>query len=378
MFIGGNNFAQTPTGYQVKRVVIDPGHGGKDPGAIGTGRHKNTESDVALAVSLKVKDYILKYYDSVEVVMTRDDDTFVELRERTKIANEVKADLFISVHCNTNGNKSAYGSETYVIGMHKSESNFEVAKRENQVIFLEDNYEMNYEGFDPNAPETVIGLNMMQSVYLDQSISFADKVQKQFTNRVGRKNRGVKQAGYWVISYTMMPSVLIELGFISNNSEEDFLNSEKGQVYMASAIYRAFKEYKIEMEGVDVSVSGEAKKEEQKPSTEKAPVSNVEAGALTNELKSASSPVDYRVQVAVSNKKLELAKYNFKGHGDVSMTQSGKNYTYYLGHYSVFEEALEFQRQLREKDYKDAYIVAFYQGKKITLQEAEELTKKNK
>ena len=250
--------AQTPTGYSLKRVIIDPGHGGKDPGAIGTGRHKFTESDVALAVSLKLRDYIMEYYDSVEVIMTRDSDNFIELRQRTKVANDAKADLFISVHCNTNGNESARGTETYVIGVSKEASNLAVAKRENQVITLEDNYEEHYQGFDPNSPETMVGLTMMQQNYLDNSIMFADLVQKQFTFRVGRKNRGVKQAGYWVISYTMMPSVLIELGFISNKEEEDFLNSSKGQVYMASAIYRAFKEYKIKLEGIDTSKKPES------------------------------------------------------------------------------------------------------------------------
>ena len=153
-------FGQTPTGYQIKRIIIDAGHGGKDPGAIGTGRHSDTESDVALAVSLKVRDYILQYYDSVEVIMTRDTDEFIELRQRTKIANDAKADLFVSIHCNTNGNKQASGTETYVIGVTKEKSNLAVAKRENQVITLEDNYEEHYSDFDPNSPETMVGLTM--------------------------------------------------------------------------------------------------------------------------------------------------------------------------------------------------------------------------
>ena len=378
--------AQTPTGYEVRKVIIDAGHGGKDPGAIGTGRHSETEADLALAVSLKLREYILQYYDSVEVLMTRDDDNFVELRNRTKIANDAGADLFISIHCNTSGNQSAYGAETYVIGMHKSKSNLEVAKRENQVIYLEDNYKEHYQGYDPNDPSSLVGLSMMQSRYLDQSILFADMVQKQFTNRVGRRDRGVKQAGYVVISYTMMPSVLVELGFISNNAEEDFLNSDKGQVYMASALYRAFKEYKISMEGVDVSKPKEGAavkgKKDGKPSEKVSPADQsdviITAGELNPEIKNAQALIEYKVQVAVSNKNLELKSFNFKGHGEVTMTKKRDVYTYYLGHYSTFEEALAFQRELRKEDYKDAFIVAFYQGEQIPLKEAEEILIKNK
>ena len=374
--------AQTPTGYELKRVIIDAGHGGKDPGAIGTGRHKDTEADVALSVSIKLRDYILEYYDNVEVIMTRDEDKFIELRQRTKIANEAKADLFISIHCNTNGNTGARGTETYVIGVTKEKSNLEVAKRENQVITLEDDYEEHYEGFDPSAPETMVGLSMMHQTYLNNSIEFADLVQKQFTERVGRKNRGVKQAGYWVISYTMMPSVLIELGFISNHEEEDFLNSEKGQVYMASAIYRAFKAYKIKLEGVDTSIAGKEKSgssvkpvEKSMPSVPNAPTTTTVSGLdISSETKNVVPDLEYRIQVATSTKKLELKSYNFKGHGDISMESSGNSYVYYLGSYADFNDALDYQRELRKKDFKDCIMVAFYKGERISLKEAEALS----
>jgi N-acetylmuramoyl-L-alanine amidase len=376
---------QTPTGYNVKRVIIDAGHGGKDPGAIGTGRHTDTEADVALAVSLQVRDYILQYYDSVEVIMTRDSDNFVELRERTKIANEAKADLFISIHCNTNGNTSASGAETYVIGMHKTKSNMEVAKRENQVIYLEEDYEENYAGFDPNSPESMIALTMMQSQYLDQSILFANKVQQQFQNRVGRKNRGVKQAGYWVISYTLMPSVLIELGFISNHGEEDFLNSDKGQVYMASAIYRAFKEYKTELEGIDVSKPKTIEPPQKEEVKKEIPINDnvnpkVDPNSLelNPEIKSINADIDYRVQVALSTKKLELKSYNFKGYSNISMIEKNGKYRYFLGHFSNFDDALTFQRELREEAFKDAFLVVFYKGSEIKLKEAEYIINQNK
>ena len=377
IFLPNVFLAQTPTGYEVKKVVIDPGHGGKDPGALGTGKYRDTESDIALSISLKVREYIQQQYDNVQVIMTRDKDNFVELRHRTKIANDANADLFISIHCNTNANKEAIGAETYVIGMHKTESNLEVAKRENQVIFLEDNYEVNYLGFDPNSPESMVGLSMMQSQYLDQSILFADLVQQQFTNRVGRKDRGVKQAGYWVISYTMMPSVLIELGFISNSVEENFLNSEEGRVYMASAIFRAFKEYKTEMEGVDVTQS-KGTKTHNVIATPVDTNSQKVVGETSNQSQKAVDPkLEYRIQVAFSNRNLELKPYNFKGHNDISMIKKGNNYLYFLGHFPHFDDALAFQRELRKSDYQDAFIVAFYDGKQISLKEAEQISSNN-
>ena len=209
-------------------------------------------------------------------------------------------------------------------------------------------------------------------------------VQKQFTNRVGRRDRGVKQAGYVVISYTMMPSVLVELGFISNNAEEDFLNSEKGQVYMASAMYRAFKEYKTAMEGVDSSKPKEntnttpPTKEPKEEVIEEVPVAVVNPGDLNPEMKDAQSLIDYRVQVAVSTKNLELKSFNFKGHGQVSMTEKRGTYKYFLGHFASFDDALEYQRELRKEDYKDAFIVAFYKESQIPLKEAEGIINENK
>lgn len=376
MVLAQNVIAQTPTGYEVKRVIIDAGHGGKDPGALGTGRHHNTESDIALEVSKKLREYILKYYNnSVEVIMTRDTDEFIELHERTKIANEANGDLFISIHCNTNGNKSAYGTETYVIGMHKTKENLAVAKRENQVIYMEDDYSVNYAGFDPSDPSSYVALSMMQSNYLDQSIMFADYVQTQFQTRVGRKNRGVKQAGYWVISYTMMPSVLIELGFISNHAEEDFLNTEKGQVYMASAIYRAFKQYKIDMEGYDATQGTPAIKpkpeaEPQKPK----PATGTVSGDITLGKEVSSVPagdVEYRVKIASSKKNLELKPYNFNGAKNLSVEKVGDYYTYFSGHYTDYAQANGALAALKNNGFKDAYLVAFYKGKQISIKEAQ-------
>lgn len=393
-----------PTGYELKKVVIDPGHGGKDPGAVGTGRYKATESTLVLDVSLRLRDYILQNYNDVEVVMTRTKDEFLTLLERSKKANEAKADLFISIHCNSNKNTSASGSETFVLGVHKNNENMEVAKRENQVIFLEENYKENYAGFD-NSPESMIALSMMQSKYLEQSIVLADMVQRQFRERVGRKDRGVKQAGFWVISHNIMPSILVELGFVSNASEEDFLNSEQGKVYMASALYRAFKEYKIYMEGVDKSIkptqSQDSKaentekkkpeenvqeikeeiKQEEKPKAnqvvEKNDTSKIETTIETQKIEANNADkVMFKVQIASSTTKIVLKPENFNGLKNVEEEKLETVYKYTVGNTSVFSEALSLQREIREKSYKDAFIVALYKGKRITLQEAFEIQKK--
>jgi N-acetylmuramoyl-L-alanine amidase len=214
---------------------------------------------------------------------------------------------------------------------------------------------------------------MMQSNYLDQSILFADYVQTQFESRVGRKNRGVKQAGVWVISYTMMPSVLIELGFISNHAEEDFLNTEKGQVYMASAIYRAFKQYKIDMEGYDATQEDAppAKPTTQKvePATGTAPTTV----AINNELPTTTQGLEYRVKIASSKKSLELKPYNFKGAKDLSVEQSGAYYTYFSGRFTSLSDAETSLKKLQANGFKDAYVVAFYNQKQISIKEAQSM-----
>lgn len=230
--------------YRMKTVVIDAGHGGKDPGNLGTGRYKSKEKDISLDVALRVGSYIKKQFPEINVVYTRSTDVFIGLNERTDIANKAKADLFLSIHCNAATNTSAYGVETYALGLHKNKENLEVAMKENSAIFLEDDYKTKYEGFDPNSAESIIALTIMQSAFLQQSLSISSYVQQQFKERVGRRDRGVKQAGFLVLRKTTMPSILIELGFLTNKAEEDFLNSEDGKAYMASAIFRGFKDYK--------------------------------------------------------------------------------------------------------------------------------------
>lgn len=259
------------TGSKIKTIVIDAGHGGKDPGNLGTGRYKTTEKHIVLDISIKLGDYIKEAFPDIEVIYTRDKDVFIGLNERAKLANDNKADLFISIHCNAFKNPESHGTESWVMGMHKTEENLKIAQKENSVIFLEDDYEAKYDGFDPNSPESYIALVIFQNAFINQSLDLASKVQRQFKTRVGRIDRGVKQAGFVVISKTTMPAILVELGFLTNKEEEDFLNSENGKVYMASAIFRAFKEYKQEYETPDVvdTAPASGKTEEEKKAEQK-------------------------------------------------------------------------------------------------------------
>ncbi len=239
-------FFPFPTDFKIRTVVIDAGHGGKDPGTVGK---VFKEKDVVLNIALKVGEYIEKNVPNVKVVYTRKTDKFIELAERAAIANRNKADLFISIHANAISNPQTYGTETWVMGLHKSEENLAVAKRENSVIMHEDNYEEKYEGFD-NSPESYIMFSLMQNAYLENSLKFADKIERQFKHKAGRHSRGVKQAGFVVLYKTATPSVLVEAGFLSNATEEKFLGTTEGQDLIASGIYRAFKEYKSEVESI--------------------------------------------------------------------------------------------------------------------------------
>ena len=228
---------------QTKIVVLDAGHGGKDPGAIGK---KSKEKDITLKIVTKVGHYLTENTKNVKVIYTRTTDVFVPLEERADIANKNKADLFVSVHVNATSNKSVHGAQTYVMGLHKSEDNLKLAVKENSAILYEDNYTEKYQGYDPNSPETYIIMSLFQSAYRDMSLDLAEKIQNQFKDRAGRRDMGVKQAGFLVLWQTTMPSVLIEVGFITNKSEEAYLNTEYGQDIIASAIYRAIRDYLAE------------------------------------------------------------------------------------------------------------------------------------
>lgn len=241
----------TPIGVRskiVQRIVIDPGHGGKDPGTRGA---VSKEKDLALSISKHLGRIMADQMPEIEVLFTREDDSFPTLQERSDFANKHGADLFISIHCNWISNPSIFGSETYVMGLHKTNDNFEVARRENAVILQEENYEENYDGFDPNSPESYIFLTLQQSAFQEGSLKLAQSIENQLGTRAGRKSRGVKSAGFYVLYNTTMPSVLVETGYLSNSKEEQDLNDDLKQRYIASGIYRAIRDYKKEVESTN-------------------------------------------------------------------------------------------------------------------------------
>ena len=234
--------------YQVDTVIIDAGHGGKDPGSIGK---ISEEKEICLKIALKVGQYIEENIPDVKVIYTRNDDTFIPLNQRPKIANRENADVFLSIHANAVNDETVHGTESFVMGPHTFKENLQVAKKENSVILMEDNYRETYEGFNPESPESDMLFSLYQYAYLTNSLKLANNIQAQFKRRVKRKSRGVKQAGFWVLYRTSMPSVLIEVGFLSNNKEEQYLNDELGQTYIASGIFRAFRNYKEEIESMN-------------------------------------------------------------------------------------------------------------------------------
>lgn len=347
----GSGVAQK--GSKIKTVVIDAGHGGKDPGALG--KHSR-EKDIALSVALKTGGYIEKNFPEIRVIYTRKTDKFIDLYKRGEIANEANADLFISIHCNANPSSKIYGAETYVLGIedNRTKRNMNVAMMENAAILLEENAEEKYGDFDPKSPEALIGLTLLQNNNLDLSLNIAGKIQRQFSERVGRKDRSVFQAGFLVLWKTSMPSVLVELGYISNSAEERFLNSKDGQVYMASAIYRAFKEYKLEFEKENSGTS-EAKN--------------------TAPLVKENNGVIFKVQFYTSPRKLKTTDQRFNKVDNVSVYEHNGMYKYTSGAFTTKNEATTHQKKLKSKGYGDAFVVAFHNNKRISLSEAEKITR---
>ena len=339
-----------------KTVVIDAGHGGKDPGAIGK---LVKEKDVVLPIALKVGEYITKEMPGVKVVYTRSEDKFVPLDERAEIANRNKADLFVSIHANSISTPKIYGAETFVLGLHRSEENLEVAKKENSVIILEDDYTTKYEGFDPNSTESYIIFELMQNVYLDQSIEVASLVQDQFEQRVGRHNRGVKQAGFLVLRKTAMPGILVEVGFLSNRNEEKFLASEEGQVYLASAIFRAVRDYKNRFE----ARNGFHKSDEAQLA---GPVEDARVNHDESSGNASSTVVEFRIQVASSGRKIKESTGPYTLFDDVWMFQEGDLFKYTTGLSSDYGEINKLLKQVRKK-IPDSFIIAFKNGEKVPV-----------
>jgi N-acetylmuramoyl-L-alanine amidase len=341
----------------IKKVVIDAGHGGKDAGAVGINGLK--EKDVVLDVSLKLGELINKNFPDVEVIYTRKTDVFIELFERARIANKHNADLFISVHANSATNSTAYGTETFALGLHKSQANLDVAKKENSVILMEESYEINYEGFDPNSDESYIALTLRQNIFLDQSLNIASKIQDEFT-KLGRKNRGVKQAGFLVLSQATMPSVLLEVGFLSHREEAAYLASKQNIDKITFAIFEAFTQYKHEIE----------KKSDFKASTKDELIKKEEE--KKHEFRHRTDVV-FKVQIASSKNSIPVKPENFKGVKDVEEEKMQDVYKYTVGRLNSFEEAVKLQRKIREDAYKDAFIIAEHNGERIPISKAIEM-----
>lgn len=353
---------------KIRTVVIDPGHGGADPGAVGK---YSKESHLTLKMSLLLGEMIKKAYPDVKVIYTRTDDSFVELYKRAEIANKNNADLFICVHINASSSPTPYGAETFVMGIDKTGANLNVAKLENSVILKEDNYLDKYDGFDPNDPETHIIFSLYQNANLTQSLLFAQALQDNFTNVVKRHNRGVKQAGFLVLWKTTMPSVLVELGFISNPEEEKYLNSADGQQELSKAMFDAFVSFKDHYEE---GGSGSIIKPENKTNntTDVKPENSVadnQVNPTNNAVTTDKSGIIFKIQVATSSKKMEISPKNFKGYQNVDVYLQDGVYKYTIGAEATYEKILELHNNVK-KDYTDSFIIAFKNGVRIPLNQA--------
>lgn len=413
--------------FGIKTVVIDAGHGGKDPGCLGITNVK--EKDVALGIALKLGKYIQEKTPDVKVIYTRTTDIFLDLDERAAIANKNKADLFICIHCNTacsinkktkekTCNEEVFGTETYVMGLHKSNANLNVAKRENEAILLEKNYSKRYDGFDPNSETGYILLTMQQNAYLKQSLNFAAKVQKNVKEKAGRVDKGVQQAGFLVLWRTAMPSVLIETEFLSNTASEKFANSEKGQDYIARSIFSAFRQYKDEVEGKLAKYEDDIentipfipeKDTTKKVNNKQSPIDKEEKNSVKDTVHIKKEPIIendneseiiskdsaknilmpllkidsvktiqqkdtvlvkneniiYKVQFMSASQRVPMVSDKFKGLKDVGEYQDGAAYKYTAGEFKTIDEALKYRAEMQTKGYKDCFVVKFKDGKRM-------------
>ena len=359
----------------VFKVTLDAGHGAHDFGAVYSGR---VEKNINLALVLKVG-RLLEQNPKIDVIYTRKTDVFIDLIERANIANRADANIFVSIHCNANRNTAASGTETYVMGMSKVASNLEAAKKENSVISLEKDYKQKYEGFDPNSPETMIGMTLMQEEYLDNSISLASKVEEGFA-ALGKEIRhgGVKQAPFMVLHKAYMPRVLIETGFISNPVEGSLLDSEEGQNEIAQAIANAIVSYKREYFGTDNTdtiIERPSQKIIEKPMKDTSSPSNSKPSSEVTPPKksvnnSDSSATIFKVQLSASARKLELKPSNFKGLKDISIESGANLYKYMYGETTDYETAKQLLQEAKSKGYSSAYLIAFKNGEKISIQDA--------
>lgn len=324
-------------------IVLDAGHGGKDPGNLGNGFQ---EKDIALKTALEVGRQ-LSQLDYIKVVYTRKEDVFIDLWKRGAIANDSKATLFVSIHCDSH-TSNAYGAGTFVLGLRGNKMNFEIAKRENAVVLMEDNYQERYQGFDPNSAESVIGLSLLQEENLDKSLEIANLVQQNFTKKLNRLDRKVKQDNFQVLRETIMPSILIELGFLTNLNEGVFLNSEKGQTQMATAIADAIKDYINHLRMNTIKDEKTTKVISEKSKTE----------------------VEFKIQIASGKNKIDVNPSNFNGLKGVERLQTGDFFKYYYGITSNYKEASESLKVAQKAGFTSAFMVAFKGEEKISVSEA--------
>ncbi len=332
----------SPTAEAQKQytIVLDAGHGGKDPGNLGNGYK---EKDIALKVTLKVGEMLSDEKD-IKVIYTRKTDVYPNLWKRGEIANKAKADLFVSIHCDSyQPRPEAHGAGTFVLGLRGNKKNFEIAKRENAFIVSEENYKDRYEGFDPNSSESVIGLSLLQEENLDKSLQVASIIQTDFTQKAKRKDRKVKQDNFQVLRETVMPSVLIELGFLTNKREGAFLNSKKGQIKMATSIAKSIKEYINQLKLNTV---------------------------VTDVLVENTSDVEFKIQIASGKNKIATKSYNFKGLQNVERIKIGSFYKYYYGNTSDYQQVKKSLSKAKQKGYKDAFVIALKNGEKVSVQDA--------
>ena len=437
LLVSASAYSQKREPGKVKTLVIDPGHGGDKPGAIG--KHCQ-EKELTLSIAKKFGKLIEDNYPDVKVIYTRTTDVDITLAERANIANRAKADLFVSVHINSHPTSVPVGMETYVMGLSRSRANMEVAKKENADILLEKGYKDNseYQGFDPNSPESYVMFAMYQNAYIDKSLNFAQFVQDQYKSNIKTTNRGVKQAEFFVLYKTAMPSVLTEVGFISNPAEEAYMMSDEGQATIAVCLLNAFANYKAQEENIakpkkfEIDLPGYGKNKGRKPTPqgdpqadstllaqqhqdaaletailqsqgEEAPKAQVEAPkkedlypeknvppsiepyrqeqeepqVVVNPDDQAVEGVTYRVQFLTSEKALKDGAKEFKGVTGYQLYQQGKVYRYTMGNETTITRAKSIQSEMRKKGFKDAFIIAFYNGKRISLQEARELQEEN-
>ncbi len=402
-------------GYRISTVVIDPGHGGHDPGCLGS---SSQEKHIALSVGLALARYMQARFPGIRVIMTRSEDVFIPLYERAAIANRNDADLFISIHCNfMPGSAATRGSETYVMGLHTAEHNLKVAKRENAAILLEDNYQKNYD-YDPNSPEGHIMLAMFQNAYLEQSILFAERVEDKFQHHAQVKSRGVKQAGFVVLKETAMPSVLVEIGFLSNQEEEEFLKAEEGQLSVAESILLAFGEYKDMVENgkypeFAAGVGGQEphvySRQAEAPDYQPPPPVKEKTAARTqgagraparatetypepkiiplnydySSTSSRGTPasgdtrysgpagIQFNVQLAAASRPIDTGPDKWRNTGYlIEVVQEDNLYKYQARNFSTLQQAFEARLLLQARGFPDAFIVAYKDGQRISMEQA--------